>query len=464
VNRVSRHGRKGAEARPCPVRLRLDLGDEAGSSLIEVVVSAILLVMVAVGVLGAVDASTRSTAEERHRARAHSLAQDDLARMRAMRVSDLSNLNETRTVQQDGTPYEIGSRAEFVTDDTGTASCQPGTASADYILITSTVTWPSIGSRPPVVGQSIVAPPNGSVSADSGALAISVVDSQNEGIPGVGLSGSGAGSFSGSTGSTGCVIFGNLPAGEYTLTASGSSLVDRDGNPPQPQTVSVVAESTNTIELQYDTPGSIPVSFTTRRYGDNALVPSSADSVVAFNTGMTGARTFGTAGSPASQVTATSLFPFASPYSVYAGTCEGDNPNPTGEQNPPGAPAIATIIVPPGGSPSATIQLPALHLTVWSGVDASAPGNPVQDARVRVQDDNCADNPPGSGTPFRRTFTTNSAGQLPDPGLPYSVFDVCADDGSRQNAVNDLSVQDLSSGTSLDIYLQGAGSAVGTCP
>lgn len=384
--------------------------------------------------------------------------------MRAMRISDLSNLNETRSISQDGTPYQVVSRAEFVTDATGTASCEAGTASADYILTTSTVTWPSIGSRPPVVSQSIVAPPNGSVSPDSGSLAISVEDSQNEGIPGVGLSGSGAGSFSGSTGSTGCVIFGNLPAGDYTLTASGTSLVDPNGNPPEPQTVSVVAESTNTIVLQYDTPGSIPVTFTTRRYGDNALVSSKADSVVAFNTGMTQARTFGTPGSPASQVTATPLFPFPSDYSVYGGTCEGDNPNPTGLENPPGEAAIATVVVPPGGSAPASIQLPALHLTVWSGVDASTPGSPVQGARVRVQDDNCPDDPPGSGTPFRRTLTTNSAGQLPDPGLPYSVFDVCADDGSRQNTRNDVSVQDLSAGTTLDIYLQGSGSTTGTCP
>ncbi len=292
------------------------------------------MVIVAVGVLGAVEAATRSTSEERHRARAHGIAEEDLARMRAMRISDLSNLNQTRTVTSDGTPYTVASRAEFATDATGTASCQAGLAAADYILITSTITWPSMGGRAPVREQSIVAPPNGSVSANSGSLAIRVENAQNDGIAGVGLSGSGAGSFSGSTGSNGCVIFGNLPAGNYTLTASGSSLVDRDGNPPQPTSTSVVAESTNTMVLQYDHPGDIQADFVTRVGGN--LVPSSADSIVVFNTGMSTAKAFGTPGNRVAQVTASPLFPFASPYSVYAGTCEGDNPNPSGQANPPG--------------------------------------------------------------------------------------------------------------------------------
>ena len=202
-------------------RLRAEAGDEAGIALLEVVVSALLVVIVAVGVLGAVEAATRSTSEERHRARAHGIAEEDLARMRSMRISDLSNLNQTRTVTSDGTPYTVVSRAEFATDATGTASCQAGLAAADYILITSTITWPSIGGRAPVREQSIVAPPNGSVSANSGSLAIRVENAQNNGIAGVGLSGSGAGSFSGSTGSNGCVIFGNLPAGNYTLDRLG---------------------------------------------------------------------------------------------------------------------------------------------------------------------------------------------------------------------------------------------------
>ena len=105
--------------------------------------------------------------------------------MRSMRISDLANLNQTRTVTEEGTNYTVVSRGDFVTDSTGTASCDEGTASADYIKITSTVTWPSIGSRPPILAEGIVSPPSGSIAADRGALAIEVDDAQNNGIPNV---------------------------------------------------------------------------------------------------------------------------------------------------------------------------------------------------------------------------------------------------------------------------------------
>ncbi len=124
--------------------------------------------------------------------------------------------------------------------------------------------------RHPAAGlaATLVAPPNGSISADSGSLAIQVVDSQDIGVAGIGLAGSGAGSFSGSTGANGCAIFGNLAEGDYTLTLSGfaSGLVDKDGNPPGSITTSVVGESTNTVVLQYDNPGEIEASFTTPAY------------------------------------------------------------------------------------------------------------------------------------------------------------------------------------------------------
>ena len=351
---------------PNPIR-QLDTRGEAGSMLIEVLVSALLLIMVAVGVFSAFDAATRATAQERHRARAHSIAQADLSRMRTMRISDLWGLNQTWTVTEDNQLYTVTSKAEIQTDATGTASCEEGVASADYFKISSKVTWSSIGNRPPVIAATLVAPPNGSVNPSTGALAVGVEDSQNVGIPGVGISGTGPSSFSGVTGENGCAIFGNLPAGNYTLTLSGiaSGLVDVDGNPPGPKDTSVVAESTNTVVFQYDSPGGLGATFQTKNYS-NANVPSTADSILVFNTGMTAARTFGTPGTRLSPQNATSLFPFPSPYSVYAGTCEGDNPNPA-ELDPPPAPgAIQSVTVPPGTTvtPPVLIQLPALHLTV----------------------------------------------------------------------------------------------------
>jgi Tfp pilus assembly protein PilV len=465
-------------------RLRLLANPEAGFALIEILVSSILVVILAVGVFTGFEVANRSTAEERHRTQAHGLAEQDLARMRSMTISDLSDLQlETRTVDVDGTSYTINSRTEYLTDATagdssGTQSCQQDKASADYIKIKSTVTWPSIGSRPPVVSASLVSPPSGSISPANGALAISVTNSQDVGIAGVTLSGTGPASFNNTTESNGCVIFGNLPEGDYTLSVAGlgSSLVDRNGQAPGSQTVSVVAQSTNTVSLQYDSPGSIPVSFTTKPYGASPLtqpVASSADSVIVFNSGLDAAKTFGTPGSPTPTITATSLFPFSSSYSVYAGTCLGDNPDPNSDGS--GGAAIARPIVPPGASQAATIQLPALHLTVYSGSSFLSPGSAVSGATVTAADQNCPDIPT---TGFQRTFTTNPSGRLADPGLPYSTYRVYARaviggitrcnyvrTAAPGNPIENVDVRNLSTGTLRNLYLRGPNAQTGSsCP
>jgi Tfp pilus assembly protein PilV len=432
---------------------------EQGSVLIEVLVSAIMLVVTAVGVFSAFDAATRSTAEERHRAQADGLAQADLARLRTMRISALANLHQTKVVTIEKTAYTVESAAEFQTDKAGTASCKAGESSADYVEIRSTVTWPSLGSRDPVVAQSLVAPPNGSISASSGSLAIQIVDAENTGIEGVGLSGTGAGTFSGFTGLNGCAIFGDLPHGEYTLTISGPTLVDPNGKPPQPQKTSVVEESTNTLVLQYDKPGDVTAKFETRVGGK--LVPSSADAVVAFNSGIPLPRVFGTPGTPQKEVTATPLFPFASAYSVYAGTCAANDPAKFSAEPPESA--IADALVSPGGKTPVTIELPALHLTTWSGANAASPGTPVQGATVKVADTLCEE-----GKPVVRTFTTNSEGGLPDPGLPYSTYSVCISNGGKHINASSVGVpfdpKNMEAGTSLAVYLGDPAALTGACP
>jgi type II secretory pathway pseudopilin PulG len=425
---------------------------QSGFALVELIVGSVVIVIVAGGAVVAIDSSYRTSAQERARAHAHAVAQADQSRLRGMQISDLANLHETRTVNVEGDPYTVDSAGEFVTDATGTASCEQGTASPDYLRITSRVTWNGMGDRPPVRLQSVVAPPNGSVSADRGALAIAVRGGQGQGIEGVQLTGTGAGSFSGPTAENGCAIFGNLPAGNYTLTPSAPmTLVDQDGEPPAPQTISVVALSTNTIALQYDEPGGVRVDFTVRnRTGQ--IEPALADSVVVFNTGMTDADAFGELGTPAGSITAEPLFPFASPDSVYAGSCSGNNPNPDGDAESPAAPAISDVQIQPGLLATATVQLPALYLDVLSGTSAADPGTPVSDARVVIQDRNCAI----GGQPVTREQLTTATGELPNPALPWGDYDLCVEAGGKAASVGPVAVKDLEAGTSEAVYLGAA--------
>jgi Tfp pilus assembly protein PilV len=416
--------------------------DDRGIALVEALVSAMVLIIVSLGVFTAFSASSRATAQERHRARANDLAQQDLERIRSLPYGcPMTDRNctysivslitpQSKPVTLDGTTYTVTSRAQFLTETPTTSACVTGPDSRDYLQISSTITWPNMGGRPAVTAVSATSPPSGSVVPNTGSLLVTVTDSRGAGIPGVALSGSGPATFNGTTGTSGCVQWRNLPvnsdgtAATYTMSISGvaASKVDKNGNPPnlpQPKQVSVVPQGTTTEPLMFDTPGSLSVNFKTLSYGNGGLTNSSADSVAVHHSVMdldkwysVPARAF-TIGTPTSPAV---LFPFPSPYSVYAGTCLANNPDPQSQ----GSLAVASPIVPIGGAaPTKTVQLPALHLTVKDGTSA-VPGSAVPNATVTVKDLDT-----GCGS-VMRTMTTNSSGQLADPGLPYGTYEVCA--------------------------------------
>jgi Tfp pilus assembly protein PilV len=474
-------------------RLKKGICDQSGLALLEALISAVLLTIVAAGTFSYFSASTRATAQERHRAQANALAEADLERLRSMpvtcpktsptctySVASMVGTPLSRTVTQDGTPYTVVSQGQYQNDPSITSDCSAGTGSRDYIAISSTVSWPDIGSRRPVTASSIVTPPAGSVVPNSGSLRINVVGSRGTGIPGVALTGSGIsptqGSFSGTTNSAGCVLWKTLPSGNFSLAVGGAAagMVDKDGHRPSevpaPQ-IGVPDQNGATVDLVYDTPGSVAVSFQTRDYS-NQPKQAAFDSMIFTQSGMsTGTRPFSVA-PPVQTINATQLFPFTTSYSAFAGTCTGsspttpgDNPNPTSQIPAPVPSAIRSFTVPVGGSPSPqTIQMPALLLTVYTGTNTSSPVAP--NATVKIRDLNCSN--------FLRTYTTNASGRLDQPGLPYSDFSVCASGKDATNTTRSISPAnqslndgqpDLDTGTALNLFLQsGTTSGGGLCP
>ncbi|MEX2108388.1 MAG: hypothetical protein WD827_05835 [Solirubrobacterales bacterium] len=399
------------------MRLREDRttpSGEDGFALIEVVISGLIAVIAAGAVMTLMQAVTRSAAGERSRSQSYALAQADQTRLRAMRLPSLKKLNETRTVTLDGREFEVKSTAQHVNDVSGgDAGCGTGLSTADYVRLSSEVTWKGMSGAPPTTIRSIVAPSSGSLDPNSGNLIITATNAANVGIPKVGLFGSGPTSFSGTTDTNGCAFFSERGVGNYTLTPSGvaSGLIDKDGNAPGPITIGVSGAATNSVVLLFDKPGSVPVKFTTKNYS-GSVIASSSDSMIAFNTGMSTAKLVGTPeGTRKNILEATSLFPFTSPDTFYAGSCSTNNP-----KSP--APASASVLVPAGGEAATqTIQLPPLRLTVEDSDD-----DPIDDAKVLVSDDNCEVN----GHDVTRVYETNSSGRLSNPGLPWGTYDVCA--------------------------------------
>jgi Tfp pilus assembly protein PilV len=429
---------------------------EDGFALIEVLVSALVLAIAAGAILSLLQATTRAADQERRHSEAQALAQEDQARLRTMRLATLNKMKQVNPIKLDGTEFTVESTGAFINNSSGAeSSCAAGKVSADYVRITSTVTWKGIGSRPPVTTQSIVAPSSGSLDPHHGVLAISTTNAAGGALSGVGLAGSGPANFSGTTDAAGCANFADLPEGNYTVTPTAPGLIDKTGSAPKAQTMGVVPSSTQQVTLMYDKPGSAPVGFKYRVGSGPTFEPSKMDSILAFNSETGGlAKVFASgSGSRESSVTATSLFPFLSPYAVYAGYCEKNNPNPNSEKESPGAAAIGSVVVPPGAAaPTTTIQVPALNLTVKKS------GTPIVGATVKLTETGCN---------VAKTFTTTTGGVLPDPGMPWGTYNICAQTTSgsstTRKTVSGEKVQNLTSGTTVTIDL-GSGTSSGACP
>lgn len=414
-------------ADPCPVArvrerrsaLRRDTlpspGSQDGYALIEVLVSAILVVLVAVGIFAGFDATSSASGAGRNRATAADLAQQDQDRLRAFKVTDLTNLRQSAVHTDPVThvAYTVASRADWVTDSTGTASCRSDTASADYLRITSTVTWPSMHGVQPVVEQSLVAPNPGSFGPNQGSLAIYVTDhAGNPLAQPVPVTVTGPKSFSDSTDSNGCLLYGYLPVGDYQvgLGMSMPGYVDNYGNTTVNQTQGVVGGRTTVLPIQYDQAATLNLSFATWPLGKpEKQQPTQAD--MATLIGGPQPRTFGTQGAVNSTLsTGPTLFPFSGGYSAYAGGCTAAAP-------PDGQPTSLKTVG-PGGQASLTVVEPALNLQVLYYSRTPTP------ARGQVRITPVAGK--ACGGPFQRE--TDATGALTDPGVPYGTYNVCADD------------------------------------
>lgn len=441
---------------------------EGGFVLIEILVSALVLAIVASGVLALLQSTTRSAGVQRDSAKGYAIAQEDQSRLRSMRLNDLDGMSQITHPKLDGTTFNVESTGVFVNNNEGAISCTGENIKPDYVRITSKVTWPGMGSRKPTVIRSVFSPVNGSLNANNGAIVVSVLNSAGGGLSGVGMSLTGPTTTVRTTDETGCAIFGDIPAGNYTMTPTAVGLVGENGKPPAAKTVGVTMGATKPVELRYDLPGSFAAPFVYRVGSSTELKPSSQSSIMVFNQGLETAKSFSSVGGvPAATIEGKELFPFTSPYAVYAGSCTSNNPNPKSEAGAPGAAAVTPIIVPRGAAyppPVPSVQVPALNLTVKTG------STPIIGAKVKV-----------TGTcSFERNYTTVEKlngkvvekGVLADPGLPWGTYEVCASakvlegktEVSRRIKKSSIVVQNLTSGTALNLDVSGSGSESGkTC-
>lgn len=397
----------------CSLRDRLR-SDEAGFGIIEVVVSALLVVILSVGVLTGFDAANATSGNSKARATAADVAQQDQERMRAFRARDLSKRNQTYDRTVAGVKYRVVSTAVWVNDSSGSRRCGLTSGRADYLRISSSVTWPTMRGAQPVTVTSLYAPPSGSFG-DEGNLGVEVLDRNAVGVAGVSVTASGPVNRNGSTDAQGCIFFSFLPEGDYTVTIGKSGYVDPNGVSTITRTFGVQGGTTQVQPVDYDAAGTVPVNIRAKRGANTPDLVAQANHLSFGHSRLASpnVRLFGT-GTPTSSFTAGTLFPFTSDYTVYSGNCTGAKP-----------------AVPP------TVRVPA---------GATAPAVTVREIAVRVKALNSylANGtvvkmyPKGTGCygSINLLAATSAAPQNQpgwvvsnpgtDPGVPYGVYNVCA--------------------------------------
>jgi Tfp pilus assembly protein PilV len=387
-------------------RLVARIRQEEGLGLIEVMISAAVLLLVATTVLTSLDQASKMSGMSRAKGVAANLALQDQERIRSLKPTTLANYYEVKNVRSNGNDFVVTSTGTFVSEATRTPGCT-STARADFVKITSQVKSKSLGGAKPVYLESLVNPAVGSFGGALGSMVVKITNATGGPVAGVPVAIAGPGSYTQPTSAEGCAFFAYVPIGSYAYSYSVAGWVDQGGNTDVSGAATVQADRTSSYETTYDQAGAVRATFETRVDGAYHNAQSESITLVHPNVPGDGSRVFPATEPPDDEVRAGSLFPFSSPYSVYTGSCASN-----------ALPDALFTSLPAERYQRQIHQLklfePAIDLVVTES------GTPVKDARVfaTASDPGCASTVRG---------TTKSDGKLEDPGFPFGTWTVCAD-------------------------------------
>jgi len=423
-----------AKDRLRPEGPRARLCSERGDTIIEVLISAMILAIIVVASFNGFSAITKASALGRARSQAQALAEQDQERLRSEPINAieaLSGSTTTRTVKLNGTTYTIATHVELISE-TGSSLCTTSNPSNGVYRTTSEVTWWGGKGDHRVVTTSSIPPPPGA------ALLVQFEGAEKgQPVPEVETSltgpGSGGPTYNRQSTASGCVIFGPFETGgEFKLNAHRAGYVDPNGytyiaEDPSVQTIwNLLINTISKTGFRLAPAGSLTVNLVTARppaAQENWSAVTQAPNVVIDNSGMhPQARTLSkTNGKYETLSSESNLFPFT--YAVFAGTCEANNPATVS-----GA-LVTEATVPPGGQATATVTMPDLIVRVYNGTeitDADMTAHPI----IVASDSDC--------TPHlvieeseAETLTSSSKikeqGQLARPGVPAGIYTVCTE-------------------------------------
>jgi prepilin-type N-terminal cleavage/methylation domain-containing protein len=348
---------------------------QSGFALIEVIVSAAVLAMVALAVLSGIDGATHASGRERARSVAASLAEQDQERLRSMTINELAGYDVgPQTTDIDGIKYTVASTTKWVRDATGNEpNCTDVNPQSDYLHVRSTVTSNVVGRNvSPVTMDSIVAPPI-EYSSTTGTLVVKVTDQAAAPVAGlsVAVAGTTAGTISDTqvTNDAGCALFEHVPKGTYGATLNRPGWVDMLGVQVSRSSLPVSAGQLAILPITYAAAATVNLNVKTFRPCTTASctpVEGASKAMKALNIiNSQPMRDFPqpVATLPLATIPAANLFPFtAKAYGFWTGSCAGQNPEKTG--NTGYFDAAHSALTTPAGVASKSMWQPGLNIRI----------------------------------------------------------------------------------------------------
>lgn len=402
---------------------------DAGISIVEVLVAALIFAIVTVGVAQATVTAIRQAADQRARITALSLAASEIDKVRSYTDPfDVDPAERDETI--DGTEYTVKRSTEWVTSSGLDIPCGAGgTGNMQYKRVNVRVTWDSrMGITPPVSSDTVLAPDGRINDPTRGTIMVSVKGAAGTGSAAVAVTitpvSGGATALDSqpdATNAVGCTYALKVAPGTYNVALSKTGYIATDQTTAPTKSVTVTAGGTVSVPFDYDKAATLGLV-----YGSG-----SGSNRYATNNETTFVNTYGTFYNTGTS-SSVKLYPFGgytaiaghyvAPDADGSGGCRAVDPSEwqagtVGSTALAAGVASAAIAADPGGAASATVRMGIVRVnavpktsfvTAVSVATATVPGQPT-----------CA---VGMTYRFAQEATSGSGTSSRDLVLPYGTW------------------------------------------
>lgn len=273
-------------------------------------------------------------------------------------------------IQVDGREFTVRRTQYLITNGVGANPCEGG-ASVTYLSlgVTVVVSWSAGGRAASVENRTILTPQKG-VEGDVGYIAAKVTNAAGQPVNGLAVQATGPGGTRPPvTTVDGCAVFMFSTPGAYTLTLDENDYVNFEGFQQVSKSATLEVGKLGVLPFTYDRTARGSVTYHTAA---GHSLPETLPGLTLFNSGLVnGTIRLNPSASPA---TVDGLWPFPEGYSVWAGTCDQNDPG----LNDLGYPRPTAVIMPGGAVENLSVYLAPVTIRFVDAADGPVSGAPVR--------------------------------------------------------------------------------------